>query len=46
MSTQQRQVTSVPHPATKVLDVEDLYHNGPVPDAAMLLEHFKLEVCT
>jgi len=43
MSTQQRQVTSVPHPATKVLDVEDLYHNGPVPDAAMLLEHFKLE---
>ena len=43
MSTQQRQVTSVPHPATKVLSVEELYHAGAIPDAVMLLEHFKLE---
>eukprot|EP00035_Acanthoeca_spectabilis_P020325 m.432321 g.432321 ORF g.432321 m.432321 type:complete len:480 (+) comp17418_c0_seq1:101-1540(+) len=44
MSTKLRAVVGVPHPATKVLQVEDVYPRGAAkPEYRLLLEHFKQE---
>eukprot|EP00041_Stephanoeca_diplocostata_P039674 m.1637434 g.1637434 ORF g.1637434 m.1637434 type:complete len:475 (+) comp25818_c0_seq1:222-1646(+) len=43
MATKVRQVVSVPHPATKILDVKDIHAADGLPDCPRLLEHFKSE---